>query len=412
MRSHDIPAHMTDTISPERLRDALDASEEFALVDTRPAGDFAEWRVPGAVNYPFSSDDALDADAFREATGVEPDDRVVTVCAKGISSHDFADELEGAGFGNVTVVEGGMEGWSAVYEVAAVETADPGVGTSDPAIEIFQVQRRAKGCLGYVVGSPATGEAAVVDPTRHVEEFLDVARDAGYEVTRVLDTHVHADHISGGRELADETGAPYHLGAGAADRGVEYDYEPLARNEVVEVGDVAVKTVFAPGHTSEMVSYLVEREALLTGDTLFVDSVGRTELQFAADGEDDREAAAGGARSLWESLHRTVLAEPDAVSVLPGHFTVTGTGETPGVTPGEPVVSTVGRRRTGSDLLGLSVEAFVDRVLADLPEKPPNYGTIVDINAGRAAPGSEQRAVELELGPNRCAAGGEGAAGD
>jgi len=111
----------------------------------------------------------------------------------------------------------------------------------------------------------------------------------------VLDTHVHADHISGSPTLADEVGVPYHLGDAARERGVEYEYDPLPDGDVIEVGDVEIEALHTPGHTSEMMNYLVDGELLLTGDTLFVDSVGRTELQF---GEDDALAWSGTAVRL------------------------------------------------------------------------------------------------------------------
>ncbi len=384
---------MATTISAAQLRDLVADDESFALVDTRGPEDFEGWRIEGATNFPFSTDGDLDPDAFEDQTGVDRDDRIVTVCAKGISSYDFAEELEAAGYEDVAVVQGGMEAWSRLYEVVTIPTRHT-------EIEILQIQRRAKGCLGYVVCCAITGAAAVVDASRHTDEFVAAATDAGFEITHVLDTHVHADHISGGRALADEVGATYHLGSNATDREVAFDYEPLGRNDVLHVGEVPIKAVETPGHTSEMVSYLVADEALLTGDTLFVDSVGRTELQFG-DGN-----AHEGARMLYRSLHATILAEPDSITVLPGHFAVADDG-TASATPGEPVTATVGEVRTGIDLLELDEESFVERLTDRLPEKPPNYESVIEINTGRETPVDDDQATELELGPNRCAAAGD-----
>lgn len=384
---------MVTEISAETLRDMLDAAEAFELVDTRPDESFEGWHVPGAIQYVYRPGETFDPEDFVEATGVERGDRVVTMCAKGVSSHALADRLEEAGFEDVSVVEGGMEAWSAVYDRVEIPT------TADE-LEIVQIQRRAKGCLGYLVGSD--GEAIVVDPTRHTDEFVDAAERRGYEITHVFDTHVHADHISGGRELADAVGAPYHLSARASDRGVAYEYTHLERNQVVRIGDVDVKAVAAPGHTTEMLNFLVGTEAILTGDTLFVDSVGRTELQFSAeDGQtgDPRE----GADLLYESLHRTLLAEPDSLAVLPGHFPTAS--ET--VTPGEPIASSIEYARTELPLLQQDRESFVETLTDRLPEKPPNYETVIGINRGRESPADEQEAIELELGPNRCAATGD-----
>ena len=378
-----------EAISAERLKELRDADESFTLVDTRGTESFEGWRLADAQQYVYKPDHEFDPADFTAATGLDRESPIVTICAKGKSSTYLAEELAAAGFSNVRYVEGGMEAWSAVYDVVAVET--PGQAG------IVQLQRRAKGCLGYLVGDPETGAAAVVDATRHLDEFVEAADARGWRIDRALDTHVHADHISGGRRLADELGVPYHLGERVADREVSFDYEPLGRNEVVQVGDVDLKAVFTPGHTSDMASYLVDDEALLTGDTVFVDGVGRTELQFG-----DAEAASG-ADLLYESLHGTVLAEPDSVVVLPGHFHVSAHGEY-GVEPGSEVATTVGDLRTGLPLLEADRDSFVEYILENVPEKPPNYDRVIEINRGRAEPEDDQEAIELELGPNRCAA--------
>ena len=377
---------MRQSISAETFRDRLDAGESLTVVDTRSDEGFAEWRVPGAIQYRYNALQAFDRTEFEAETGLTPEDRIVTMCAKGQTSDALADDLAAAGYKDVTVVEGGMEAWSAVYDHVTIDYE---------AFTVVQLQRRAKGCLGYVVASD--GVAAVIDATRHTAEFVAAADALGGEIVAVFDTHVHADHISGGRQLAADRNVPYYLGAGAADRGVETDYEPLSANETVQVGDLAIKALSTPGHTSEMVSYLLGGEAVITGDTVFVDSVGRTELQFG-DGE-----ATTGAGLLYDSLHRTLLAEPDAVNVLPGHFSVASDGTTP-ITHGEPVDTTIGTLRTTLDVLQSDREAFIERVTATLPEKPPNYEDIIGINSGRDAVDSEQAAIELELGPNRCAA--------
>lgn len=376
---------MIEELTAEALRDLLDAEEPVAVVDTRDAESFESWHVEGAIRYRHTPDSAFDPAAFGEATGLDEDDRIVTVCARGVSSQDLAEELAAAGFERVGVLVGGMEAWSTVYDRVHVPTDAAG-------LEIVQLQRRAKGCLGYLIGSG--DEAAVVDATRHTEEFVAAATAGGYEITHVLDTHLHADHLSGGRALADEAGATYYLGAGAADRGVQVEYEPLGRNETVQVGTVDLKALSTPGHTSEIVSYLVGSTAVLTGDTLFVDSVGRTELQFG-EGE-----AAEGARLLYESLHRTLLAEPDAVAVLPGHFSL----ESEAVDPGTPIHARLGDLRREAPLLQLDRRAFVDRLTGRTPAKPPNYERVLDVNRGVDRPADQQEATELELGPNRCAA--------
>jgi glyoxylase-like metal-dependent hydrolase (beta-lactamase superfamily II)/rhodanese-related sulfurtransferase len=384
-------AEMIQQLTVEQLAAALDAGEQFTVVDTRPADSYEAFHVPGAVSVPFHPADGLSEEQWDRVDDIAARGRVVAICGKGLTSTAFGFELDARGYDDVAVVKGGMEDWSKLYEVVEVET------DSDDLF-VAQVQRRAKGCLGYVVGSESAGEAVVVDPTRQHHEFELVAADRGLRVVGVLDTHVHADHVSGGRALADRLDVPYYLGSHADDRGVEYEYEPLEDGDAVPVGDVDVTALYAPGHTSEMVNYRVGDEALLTGDTLFVESVGRTELQF---GDED---AATGAELLYDTLHERLLDLPDATRVLPGHVSVSADGEYGVAGPGDLVSARLGTLRAELDLLQLDREAFVARLTDETPEKPPNYETVIDVNAGREPMPDDETATELELGPNNCAA--------
>ncbi|SIR76493.1 MBL fold metallo-hydrolase [Natronorubrum thiooxidans] len=380
-----------DQITAERLADKLDAGEPFALVDTRPKESYEQWHIPGAENVPFGPDDDFSEEQLDRVDELADGQSIVAICGKGLTSTPFSFELEQHGYNDVSVVKGGMEDWSTVYEVVPIET-------QNDDLFLAQLQRRAKGCLGYVVGSRAAESAVVVDPTRQIDQFTLVAGEAGVTIDRVLDTHVHADHISGGRTLAETLDVPYHLGEAATDRDVDYEYEPLTDGETIEIGDVEIEILHTPGHTSEMVNYLVDGEALLTGDTLFVESVGRTELQF---GDED---AATGAELLYESLHETILELPDDTRILPGHVSVTTDGRYEVGSPGDPIAARLGDLRDDLDLLGLEEAEFVSRLTENAPEKPPNYERVIELNTGRDALDDPAEATELELGPNNCAA--------
>ena len=427
---------MVEAISADEFRDRIDerrrGERSFAVVDTRPEESFEGWRVADALHYFYKPFHEFDVDDFERETGLSPDDSVITLCAKGKASDDFAAELDAAGYEDVTVVADGMRGWSAVYDRTEVPLPDAaGATDSAPPLDVVQVQRRAKGCLGYlVVGGREPGEAdhvlansadadrvadsdgaprlaVAVDVSRHGDEWVEAAAERDASIAAVLDTHVHADHLSGGRALADDLDVPYYLPAAAAGRDVAYSFEPIGRNETLDVGGVDLKALATPGHTDDGASYLVGGAAVLTGDTLFTDSVGRTELQFSAGGDDESaadEGAAGAAHRLYDSLHGTLLAEPDDAVVCPGHFAVANDGTTGDVVPGEPVFTTVGDARHEIGILGLDVEDFVDRITRTLPEKPPNYESVIAANRGVESPADETAAIELELGPNRCAA--------
>ncbi|SFG95292.1 Glyoxylase, beta-lactamase superfamily II [Halopelagius inordinatus] len=382
---------MVKNITAEQLADRIDAGDQFTLIDVRPEDSFEAWHVRDAENVPYDPDQGLSEDQLNEVNALVDGRPVVAICGKGLTSTPFGFELDEHGYEDVSVVTGGMEEWSKLYEAVPIETA------SDDLV-VRQVQRRAKGCLGYIVGSKEAEEAIVVDATRQTNQFKVAAQDAGLSISRVLDTHVHADHISGSPALADEIGVPYHLGDAASERSVEYEYEALSDGDIVEVGDVEIEALHTPGHTSEMMNYLVDGELLLTGDTLFVDSVGRTELQF---GEDD---ASRGAELLYDSLHETILDLPDDTMILPGHLTVTSDGRYEHGSPGESLKARLGDLRKELSFLGLDRDAFVERLTEDAPEKPPNYERVIAINTGKETVDDEGEATELELGPNNCAA--------
>ena len=388
---------MVTSISAAELRDRIDR-DEFVLFDTRNPEDFDGWHIAGAENVEYScANDELvgefDPDAY------DDDEEIVVTCATGNSAEAFAEYLEDLGFENVAWVDGGMEAWSMVYDVVPI-------ATDRDDLELLQLQRRAKGCLGYLIGSKRTGEAALVDVTRATDAFERAAAEYGYEIVRVFDTHLHADHIMAGRQLAAEHGVPYHLGQAAETRDPQFEFDGLEANEVVMVGEIPVKAVPTPGHTTGMTSYLVDGEALLTGDTLFVESIGRTELQFA--GED----AKGGARVQYETLHHKLMTMPDHVKILPGHFSVTDDGEYVDVTPGLPMISTVGTIRQRNEIVQLEEDEFVEHMFDNLPSKPPNYETVIATNVGEYEPEGEDEMNELELGPNRCAATADSAVAD
>ncbi len=382
---------MVSKLSAAELDSMLDRDEEFTLIDTRPEESYEGWHIYGAVNIPYDPREGLSEKQLNRVNAIEDDGPIVTICGKGLTSTPMAFDLDDRGYEDLAVVEGGMEAWSRVYEVVPIETV-----TEDLVVK--QIQRRAKGCLGYVIGSRSAEEAVVVDATRQSDEFKIAAQEAGLAIERVLDTHVHADHISGSPGLADELDIAYHLGEHARERGVQYTYDALADGDQLTVGDIEIEALHTPGHTSEMLSYRVGDELLLTGDTLFVDSVGRTELQF---GEAD---AAQGAKLLHESLQETILELPADTKILPGHASVTSDGRYETGSPGEPIAARLGDLEADIDLLGMDEDTFVETIASNPPDKPPNYESVIAINTGKEALEDEDEATQLELGPNNCAA--------
>ena len=383
---------MFEVITARQLADMVDAGTDVAVIDTRPADSYEAWHVPGAENVPFGPTEELSDEQRRRVSDIagDYDGPIVTICGKGVTSANLAVNLDRAGFDAISAVAGGMRDWNALYETASFEPDDD--------LVVVQFQRRAKGCLSYLVGSRETGEAVVVDPGRHSDQYIVRAAELGLRITRVLDTHVHADHVSGGRDLADRLRVPYHLGAGASERDVQYDYRPLAHGESVPVGDRELTALATPGHTSELVSYRLEDAAVFTGDALFVDSVGRTELQFGDEG------AEKGAEMAYETLHDVFETLPGELQVMPGHVDVSADGRfgygEPGVLVGDDLRSVLDR----IDLLHLDEAAFVDRLTGSDAAKPANYERVIRVNRGVETPESDTDLIDLETGQNNCAA--------
>ena len=378
--------------SARELADRQDSgTDDYVLIDTRPADSYDSWRVEGAENVTFGPAETLSDNQAEEIDELTNGKEILTICGKGATSTQFASELDANGFEDVAVVTGGMREWNALYETTQVDT------TNDDFL-ITQFQRRAKGCLSYLVGSKSAGEAVVVDPTRHTDQYITTAAEHGMAITRVLDTHVHADHISGGRDLADRLDVLYHLSEEATARDLDYEFEALADGETIAIGDIGVETLAAPGHTTEMVAYHVGDEAVLTGDSLFLSSVGRTELEFGEGG------AEKGARMQYATLHDVLLKLSEELTVLPGHVTVNNDGTYANASPGELVGAPLGDVHSRLDLADLDEEAFVERMIENVPTKPDNYETVIAINRGEESVESATEATSLETGANNCAA--------
>lgn len=379
---------MFKQISADQLAEKIDSDEEFVLIDTRPDDSYESWHISGAENLPFGLVERLSDDQDAQIDAMVDSESIVTICGKGVTSTNLAAELDANGYDDVTVVKGGMRDWNERYEQTAITTRDD--------LVLTQFQRRAKGCLSYLVGSQRAGEAVVVDPTRQIEQYIVAAAEAGVTITHVLDTHIHADHISGGRRLASHLDIPYHLGAPAHDRDPSFDYHPLEDGDTIQIGDREITALYAPGHTSEMMNYRIDR-AILTGDALFVDSVGRIELEF---GEEEAE---NGARMEYETLHETLLEQPDDLTVLPGHVSITADGEYENGSPGDPVSASLGTIQQRLDLVDLDEDEFVDYMVSNVPEKPDNYETIIELNLGKRSMDDVEDITSLETGANNCA---------
>jgi glyoxylase-like metal-dependent hydrolase (beta-lactamase superfamily II)/rhodanese-related sulfurtransferase len=231
------------------------------------------------------------------------------------------------------------------------------------------------GCASYFVGDEDAGVAAVIDPRFEIDVYLELASYLGVRIEHVLETHNHADHVSGHGRLAAATGATIHV---HRDAGVAYEHEPFVDGDEIALGSVRVRALHTPGHRPEHTAFALidmdrgsEPWAVLTGDTLFVGDIARPDLAV-----DKRE----GAHGIFHSLHDTLLALPPETEVWPGHLGGSLCGG-PGMDM--KVSSTIGYEARHNHVLQESDEdAFVERAVASLPPQPPNFKSVVEINRG------------------------------
>ena len=267
------------SVTGEELVNRLDDADLF-LLDVREPDEVAEWQIPGVHNIPlgFSKPDSSEV----------PRDQDIVVDLRQGPSSPAGCGVPGRSRGiSSRVLDGGMGSWGSTYDHVAGEFA---------GATVIQIRRRGKGCLSYVVG--AGERAVVIDPSRDLHQYLDVAGEHGWTITHVLDTHLHADHLSGARELSAATNASLWLNP--ADP-FTFAYEPLSDGKSIELApgvDLVVSSVSVPGHTEGSTMYQLGDRAIFTGDTLFLESVGRPDLADEAEGY---------AHHLFHSLHDRVL---------------------------------------------------------------------------------------------------------
>lgn len=389
--------------SPQMVWERLLHNEPMFVLDVRNPDEFARWRVEGprplaTLNVPYyqlldlegEGDDVTGAvmrGVRAQLSGALPADRpILAVCAEGNTSHHVAEGLRRLGFDALNM-EGGMEAWGNFHYWRLVAESE--------RYALFQVVRPARGCLSHVLVSE--GRAAVFDPSRHIETYRELAAEAGARIELVLDTHLHADHLSGGPKLGGLEHVPYHLHPYDAIHPVDMlppriAYRPLEAGQMLRLGAAEIQALHVPGHTLGMIAFLIERRHLLSGDSLFLESIARPDLGGRAE---------GWTPLLFESLTR-LAALPDDTVVLPGHFSDIAAADEHGVYRG--TLGDLKRRNPGLLKLAEGEPAFVDYVLASLPEFPEAYVEIKRANAGLANP-DEHRAQELELGKNICAIG-------
>ncbi|WP_435335219.1 MBL fold metallo-hydrolase [Haloarchaeobius sp. TZWWS8] len=370
------------SVSPAELHEWLVRGTPFTALDVRDRDEFEAWHVDGpavtARQVPHMK--FLQAQVKGTAAALvdglpEP---VVVVCAEGEASAHAADLLVDAGV-DARNLDGGMDAWASL--LVARDLGEDGA--------VVQYDRPSSGCLSYLVVDG--DEAAVVDPLRaFADRYVAEARERGADLRYAIDTHVHADHVSGVRAVALASDAEPVVPELARERGLAFDARPVSDGERLPLGDSELTAVHLPGHTTEMTGLRYDG-VLFGGDSLFLDGVARPDLEHGDDGAPDA------ARRLHQTLHERLLQLPPETRLAPAHY-APGTERA----ADETVTATLGDLKTRLEALARDEEEFVDHLLADATPRPNEFERIIAVNLGRDSL-DEEAAAAIELGPNNCA---------
>jgi glyoxylase-like metal-dependent hydrolase (beta-lactamase superfamily II)/rhodanese-related sulfurtransferase len=397
-------------IDPEELKKKIDNNENIFLLDVRTPQEYEAWRI-SYENHNNPKLIPVDRLFMKDPTLLEEipkNKEIVTVCAHGNRSMIAAKILTQLGY-SVKSVKGGMAGWNKVYDVAEIPVPQ------EAPFKIWQIRRISKGCIGYIISSKEDKTATVIDPSREIyESFLQTSQDNELRITQLIDTHQHADHVSGIVKLTKTKTPETNMGkitiffssleeydsSGTELKNIMY----VKDGDKLNVGDkVTLRALHTPGHTKGSMSFIIEYTAndnninnkdpvhsyLFTGDTLFVDGVGRPDL---------RDEAKKFAELLYDTYHKKILQLPDNTVVLPAHFNGTSIALKHTV----PILETLGTIKKRVKLLSMNKEEFIDCIADTVQPRPGNYKTIISINK-KMLPYDEIEMADLEAGPNSCA---------
>ena len=385
-----------EEISVEGFYSRISQQNDILILDVRNDSEFESWKIqspftPETMHIPytvFAEDGPYALLELPQLTVVPQDREIFVVCAQGDASDLIAAILREEGW-NALNLSGGMIAWGNHYVKRLVVERE--------SFQIYQIDRVARGCLSYILISD--GKAAIIDPLRHSKLYNEFINESGADLALLLDTHAHADHISGGPAISKQTGSPYFLhpydGIHPFDLlPAVIDYEVLADGQRFVLGELTIDVLHTPGHTLGQVNFIVtdadSETYAFTGDNVFIQSFGRPDL--------------GGQGEAWAPIvyetiyHKFKNAITDNTLILPGHHSTFAEADSSGL---------IARR--ADDLwrenVGLQFDdraAFINYVLSHLPQMPEQYVEIKRVNIGLSQP-DEAEASELELGKNICA---------
>lgn len=365
---------MEKLITVDKLQEKLSEREPLLILDVRPSDQRKEWRIAESIHIDAYERLIGGDDAALDQVEVPKNATVVTVCAAGRTSLLAADLLQRKGVKALSL-EGGMKAWNYAWNKAEARFSKD--------VKVIQIRRPAKGVLSYIVGS--ANEAIVIDASLNPDVYLKIAKENAWTIKFVMDTHIHADFVSRTRDLANQSGAKHLLLDKAQ---VEFQFTPVTSGQSISFGNAQLQVIHTPGHTWESASIKLDDTAIFSGDTLFIDGIGRPDLK-SGEAETIEKA-----KSLYTSL-KALLSLPPSMLVLPAHTSIAIPFDNKIV--GDSIMEVRGR----IPQVNLSEAEFVDYALSRVPPTPPNYLVIAGINRKGSYDG--HNLSDLEAGGNHCA---------
>lgn len=355
-------------ISPKELANSKDS----IIVDIRPKEDYENWHINGSINMDIYNDIHSENlhSAAQKLLQLKTDKKVIAVCNAGVTAKIASQMLQSQGK-NSTYLEGGMMGWNRFHKAfAAFEDGD---------LIIKQIARMGKGCLSYIIASKSRKECIIADPSCFFEEYIKLAKEEGFKIKGIVETHVHADHISGAKQLASIVNCEFYT------PNDNKAFTKIKGGDEISIGNVKISVIEAPGHTDESVCLIVDDKAILTGDTLFLDGVGRPDLS-------SKEETKNNAEKLFESINKIRQFNRDMLA-LPAHFQDSFN---------IPIAKKL-KEIDFNNILRNSKDDFIGSITLNLQPTPPNYIEIKKLNKNFSSV-PRMQAEDLEFGPNRCVA--------
>ena len=353
-------------INGDSLWSSIKQKDDIFLLDVREPQEYDEFRINGAVNIPLSR-------LFMPGsqTEIPRDKKVITICSHGNRSMVATFALAQNGI-EATSLAGGMALWNQVLNATSLREGD---------VTIIQVEKIGKGCLSHIIGSD--GDAVVIDPTYPASKYVEFAQKEGLRITKVIDTHQHADHVSAAKELSQTTGARLYF---SKLEEYKWESEKVQDGDTIQFGSKQLRAMHTPGHTAGSMSYVLDGKYVFSGDTVFVEGIGRPDL---------RDQVEEYAANLYDTLHDKLLKFSDDAKIFPTHH-----GE--GVKPADGgIYYTTVKAAKSLPLLDLDKAGFVSKVVSITTPRPMNYSMIIKVNKG-TIPISPMQIPDLEMGPNRC----------